>query len=87
MSTALTGVAIPGSDAVPIKGCVQLPLRGRRPVLRCCISRAAWPYAISSRYLDRLPREDIWHFAKFDHRCGWVEAWPETYGRIRTLLR
>ncbi|HTV80425.1 MAG TPA: alpha/beta fold hydrolase [Steroidobacteraceae bacterium] len=45
------------------------------------------PYAASSRYLDRLPREDIWHFAKFDHRCCWVEAWPETYGRIRTLLR
>jgi dienelactone hydrolase len=40
------------------------------------------PPAISARYLDRLPNNNLWHFSTFDHTCCWVEQWPDILARI-----
>jgi pimeloyl-ACP methyl ester carboxylesterase len=39
-------------------------------------------YGMASRYLDRVPRDRIWHFGDFDHVCCWVREWPDAYSRI-----
>lgn len=49
------------------------------------------PPAILGDYFERRPREQVWRFAAFDHRCCWVEQWPtllaQALHRIDTATR
>jgi len=43
--------------------------------------------AASARYLGRVPRDRIWSFPRFDHRCCWVGEWASIFSRISAELR
>jgi dienelactone hydrolase len=44
------------------------------------------PARVTRRYLDHMRAERIWHFARFDHACCWVEQWPNILPRIEAAI-
>jgi poly(3-hydroxybutyrate) depolymerase len=41
------------------------------------------PYSAAQRYLERVPADRVWRYAKFDHACCWIRAWPAIFAQIR----
>jgi pimeloyl-ACP methyl ester carboxylesterase len=45
------------------------------------------PAAATARYFARIPQDRVWSYARFDHRCCWVQAWPSIFARISAELQ
>jgi pimeloyl-ACP methyl ester carboxylesterase len=43
--------------------------------------------AATARYFARIPQDRIWSYARFDHKCCWVQAWPSIFARISAELQ
>jgi pimeloyl-ACP methyl ester carboxylesterase len=43
--------------------------------------------AATARYFARIPPDRIWSYARFDHKCCWVQAWPSIFARISAELQ
>jgi dienelactone hydrolase len=44
------------------------------------------PAAATARYFARVPKDRVWSYARFDHKCCWVEAWPSIFASIAVQL-
>lgn len=44
------------------------------------------PASTTSEYFKHRPAARAWRFERYDHVCCWVDAWPETFGRIQDAL-
>jgi pimeloyl-ACP methyl ester carboxylesterase len=42
--------------------------------------------AATARYFARIPQDRVWSYARFDHKCCWVEAWPSIFATIAAQL-
>jgi pimeloyl-ACP methyl ester carboxylesterase len=43
--------------------------------------------AATARYFARIPQDRVWPYARFDHKCCWVQAWPSIFTRISAELQ
>lgn len=44
------------------------------------------PASTLTRYFETHPGEEAWRYENFDHRCCWVERWPELFERVLTKI-
>jgi pimeloyl-ACP methyl ester carboxylesterase len=65
---------------LPLEGSLD-PLAGPEPVARMVHLSGGRdrvvPVALAARYRERFPGQPFVELADFDHRCCWVDAWPE----------
>jgi hypothetical protein len=45
------------------------------------------PATATARYFSRIPPDRVWSYARFDHKCCWVQAWPSIFARISAELQ
>jgi dienelactone hydrolase len=45
------------------------------------------PAAATTRYFARISQDRVWSYARFDHKCCWVEAWPSIFVSISAQLQ
>jgi len=45
------------------------------------------PAQASARYFARVPRDRVWSYARFDHKCCWIDAWPSIFAKISAELQ
>jgi pimeloyl-ACP methyl ester carboxylesterase len=44
------------------------------------------PAAATARYFARIAPDRVWSYARFDHKCCWIQAWPSIFARISAQL-
>jgi len=44
------------------------------------------PPAAAARYFQRVSRDRVWSYARFDHACCWTAEWPSIFAKITAEL-
>src|SRR5205085_12272196 len=44
------------------------------------------PAAAGARYFQRIPRDRVWSYARFNHVCCWTHEWPSIFANIAAEL-